>query len=156
MVESEAVAKSRIKAALLSPESRQIDEITGCWIFLGAWSTDGLGIVRVGSVLYDVARVAAWIWKGLDLWEERVVYHAKCDNGACFNPKHLRIGTIAEWKRRQVAESRESFVRKLRRRQVECIKFRLHLGDAVESIAEDLGLHPSSVMRISNKKAWRT
>jgi hypothetical protein len=64
---------------------------TGCWEWQGGKS-DAYGVMRIGGRAYKVHRVSAKEFMGLDLLSSYVVLH-KCDNGICFNPEHLQIGT---------------------------------------------------------------
>ncbi len=78
--------------------NKTIEPVTGCWLWRGPKTGSGLygqmhllGFKRP----YRVHRVAAHIYMGFDLDSPLFVCH-KCDNGLCFNPEHLFIGTDSD------------------------------------------------------------
>jgi HNH endonuclease len=78
-----------MKAALLS--KRAVTD-RGCWEWTGALSKSGYGKVKWRPRDLRVHRVAAHLWLGFDLDDERLICH-RCDNPKCFNPDHLFVGT---------------------------------------------------------------
>jgi len=69
----------------------EIDHVTGCWIYTGAWEENGQAKMRIGRKVYGVHRVAAWLYfAGYDLWDVTRIAH-DCQSPACFNPEHLVI-----------------------------------------------------------------
>jgi hypothetical protein len=68
----------------------ETDPVTECWVFTGPWTSRGCGHVRVGRRVYRIARVSAWVYLGVPLWQSLRVY-LKCETHACFNPEHLAI-----------------------------------------------------------------
>ena len=65
-----------------------------CWVWPNARSRFGHGRFKVAGRLESTHRVAFAIWKGDELvsGNRRLVLHS-CDNPACCNPAHLRLGT---------------------------------------------------------------
>jgi hypothetical protein len=103
--------KDLVHGRLLTPGRYEADPLTDCLIFCGAWTERGVGRVRVGQRVYNVARVAAWLYKGMDLFSSRWAYH-RCNSSACFAEEHVGIApsrSIAFALRR--AENLESPVR---------------------------------------------
>lgn len=86
---SEQEFKDKIHALL---QSRcEVDFGTGCWVYTGCWEKSGIAKIRVGTRIYCVPRVAAWLYlRGFSLWDGQVVGR-RCQTPACFNPDHLLI-----------------------------------------------------------------
>jgi hypothetical protein len=96
----EADIKDEIHARL---QARcEVDAGTGCWVYTGCWERSGIAKIRVGTRIYCVPRVAAWLYReGFAIWDVEVVGRS-CQTPACFNPDHLLLrADQAEALRRQ-------------------------------------------------------
>ncbi len=80
---------------------------TGCWNWKGAKNQYGYGITWFMGKLVSANRLAAHLWLRFDLKSKLRVLH-KCDNPACFNPKHLFVGTQLDNMRDMAVKGRSS------------------------------------------------
>lgn len=85
----------RLSKKLLN--SRIIDESTDCWLYTGSKDPSGYGQVSFMYKHYNVHRIAAYLWLGLDLRGlDQANHKIECPNKHCFNPEHLYIGTQSQ------------------------------------------------------------
>lgn len=77
---------------------------TSCWPYKGAKSVFGHGRMKIGGRLYSPHRVAYTLSNG-PIPADRIVMHT-CDNPACCNPAHLRLGTMRDNARDMAAKGR--------------------------------------------------
>ena len=83
----------------------RLNSETGCWNWLGTKTRAGYGVLmHLGKKQY-AHRLSAAFYLGFDLTSPMCVLH-RCDNPACFNPKHLFIGDRGDNIRDCVAKGR--------------------------------------------------
>jgi hypothetical protein len=68
---------------------------SGCWIWLGAWDSDGYGkLGNGGRNFIAVHRLFYAYYKG-EIEDGKSVCHT-CDTPCCINPEHLFLGTAQD------------------------------------------------------------
>lgn len=144
-------------------DHRAIDAETGCWLWLGARSPGGYGILWANRARWQVSRIAMHVFRGFDLNSPLYVLH-HCDNPPCFNPDHLFIGTQTEnvhdmirkgraryWPRRGRSHPRakltEDDVRAARQRHAD--------GQGCSALAREYGVSHSTMSRILSRHKWK-
>lgn len=92
-IRTQADVKDALHARLM-PRC-ELDPLTGCWIWTGAWQDEsGLGVIRVAGESVMVSRVAAWVYLGgFDFFDTsfNIVHIDACPNPACWNYEHLLV-----------------------------------------------------------------
>lgn len=71
--------------------NREIDPITGCWLWTGVRLPKGYGKMTWGYRTFLVHRLSAFEFLGFDLASPIQIQH-KCNNPPCFNPDHFITG----------------------------------------------------------------
>jgi len=147
------IDKGLIRNRLLARISR--DPISKCWIYLGFWTDEGEARMRVGGKVYSIRRVSAWLFKGVDLWEDVYVYRI-CQSPACCNPRHISVAAnfqeaLADLRERGVyTHPGRKILMPMTRR---CIRARLESGESAVAIANQNNLNPVTVRRCGLSKS---
>lgn len=158
-------AKKKIEARLM--ELREIDPVTGCWIWLGRWHKQGYGLTFVtksnrhnrGSEIV-VHRVAAFLWLDVPLKSEQQVIHT-CECNACFNPEHLLVlenkSEAFKYFRKKAPHNRAE----RNNRASITLEQALDIRDAIiagvetpKNIAERVGCARDLVYKIKHRRTW--
>lgn len=86
-------------------QNNRFDPVTGCWNWTGYRNNHGYGKMHYLGRSEYVHRISAHCYFDYDFQSELQVLH-RCDNPACFNPKHLFIGTRVDNMQDCVAKGR--------------------------------------------------
>jgi hypothetical protein len=144
----------------------KVDTSAECWLWLAHRNNYGYGKFRVGGrsgVVFSAHRLSWAFANGrLPGLSEQVLH--SCDNPACVNPRHLRIGTHAD-NMRDMAERGRAYRSQMRGVDHPCAKLSnddvlsvLRLvahGATQESIAGALGVTQSTISRIVVGHGWK-
>lgn len=138
----------------------QKNKKTGCWEWKGA----RIGNNGYGRMFHKGEQMPAhrWAWiifRG-EITEGHSVCH-HCDNPICVNPEHLFVGTHAENMRDMAGKGRHNgpkgedhYNAILNANQVKEIRCRR--GEPTKRLANEYGCSPDNILRIWNRKTWRT
>ena len=88
------------------------DPVSGCWNARSGLNNKGYPRVCYKGKETLLARLVAMFWLGLKVSDSRDVLH-HCDNPACFNPKHLFLGTHRDNMRDSATKGRHWNTRKM-------------------------------------------
>ena len=145
----------------------EIDENTGCWIWVAAKDGDGYGTIKFQGTQYRAHRLSYEHFVG-PIPEGFVVRH-NCpsgDNSSCVNPEHLLAGTHQDNMRDMVAARRHKGKgacpgerhgnAKLTDNDVEVIRL-LHSTKQMKQteLCLAFGISSGMMSKIVNRKYWR-
>jgi len=78
-----------------------------------------------------------------------------CDNPACVNPEHLRVGTQADNMRDKASKRRCGVTGKLTPDQVRAIRNACTESEKRQFIADRFGVSVNTIYDIQRRKTWR-
>lgn len=127
---------------------------SGCTLWFGATAADGYGRIHVRGRPVLAHRAAIEVATGLSVGKSCVMH--TCDNPACINPDHLRVGSVADnmadrdRKRRQAHGERHGSA-KLTEEKV--IAIRASAKTERELMAE-YGIGRSTLQKVKAGRTW--
>lgn len=127
----------------------------GCWLWTGAVRAR-YGAITIAGKVRRAHRVSYEAHIG-PIADGLIVLHS-CDNPLCVNPKHLSLGTHQDNSDDKVSKGRQARGQtngsaKLTEDAVRLI--RRYAGTrSYQSIANDFGVHKSSITDILNNRTW--
>lgn len=128
----------------------------GCWFWSGVKNSGGYGSFFVDGHVTAAHRYAYETFVA-PIPDELIVRHYVCDNRACVNPEHLRLGTKADNAKDRVRSGRQargSDLSNLTDTAVLKIRQMYRDGTPPKLIANQFGIKPGSVVPILTGENW--
>lgn len=146
------------KNRLLKRFEAKINKTDSCWIWQGGRLRDGYGAFTLEGKTISAHRMSYQIFKGPiqgGLW----VLH-NCDNPACVNPDHLRLGARIDNSKDMVSRGRSLIGEKANRSKLsyaDVSKIKRLLSDGVKhrQIAGIYNVSHSVITDINTGKSWK-
>jgi len=133
--------------------------LDACWLWSGNLAPDGYGKTKVGNECLSAHRLS-WIIHNGDIPTGKMVMHL-CDNRACVNPAHLKLGTTQENTadsvpkgRRNPAIGKQLPQSKLNETSVLAIRDAARRGIPQAQIAQTFGLCQQAIHKVVARKTW--
>lgn len=133
--------------------------LDACWLWSGNLAPDGYGKTKVGDKYLSAHRLSWFIHRG-EIPEGKILMHL-CDNRACVNPDHLKLGTTQENTadsvrkgRRKPAVGAQLPHSKLNESSVRAIRDAARRGVPQAQIAQTFGLCQQAVHKVVARKTW--
>lgn len=135
---------------------RRVDKSGDCWIWTGAVSKSGYGVIQeagLGSRNLTPHRLSYELHKGA-IPAGYVVMHS-CDNRLCVNPDHLSVGTPQENIWDMVRKGRNPVLVDKIVLTPEIVR-RIRNNPKIRNIdfARELGVHPSTIRSVRIGRTW--
>jgi hypothetical protein len=137
---------------------------SGCWLWLGTWSSKGYGQIRRPGAKGGVAQAHAVAWElhsGKRVPKGMVVCH-RCDNPPCVNPAHLFVGTHkdnSDDKERKGRGNRPRgsthYAAVFSDKSVAEIRLRYAAGETGVALANAFGVCQSTIYHITSRRTWK-
>ncbi len=140
-----------------------------CWNWIAKVDKDGYGRIGTGSrtnkssSMIRAPRFSYLFHYGVDPGELNVLH--SCDNPACVNPAHLRLGTLADNNRDTLERGHHATISlkgidnpysKLTESQVSEIRSRYRTGDiSQQELAQEYGVGQTCISCIVTGKSWK-
>ncbi len=147
----------RERVRVLLDERSEVDPITKCKVYCGAWANDGSALIRIGRRVYSVQMAALWVAGKVELYD-RVYAYRTCKSSACCNLKHIKVagdvgeGMKAMHKKGIIVPSKKRGIYLTERRR-DAVKILLEDGRDPKTIAADTGVKVHLIKRIAREMA---
>lgn len=150
---------------------RHVDVTDSCWVWAGSTNEKGYGTFKYSSARPPVrAHRYSWELHNDERLPSGVLVCHTCDTPPCVRPDHLFLGTQlnnicdmldkqrSPWRDRESDEVRAlvELVRRLTDDQIAEARCRVASGETQRSVARDLGVDPSTISRLINRRHWAT
>jgi len=123
-----------------------------CWPWTGAHINDGYGHLRIGT-RHILAHRMAYTLAVADIPAGMYVLHS-CDNPACCNPAHLRVGTNRDNQLDAKARGRARN-RVFTPEHVTDIRTAYGMGATIKQLAAEYNVHYKSIHRVVTGRTFR-
>jgi hypothetical protein len=144
----------------ICPKQRLLDRTDrsgDCWIWLGATTRDGYGVMGIGrNKQHRAHRVSFEVFKGA-IPEGMVVCHT-CDTPRCVNPDHLFVGTVSDNTQDMLRKGRhpirrdgEHHATKISHADRELVRAARARGETLTTIASRFGVSFQIISAICNR-----
>ena len=124
--------------------------MTNCIVWTGAKDYDGYGIITRNGKTYSRHRWEYMQYYG-NIPKGMVVMHT-CDNPACYNINHLKLGTQADNMRDAHKKERNPRYRLKKDDVIEIRK--LYPSITQKELAESYNVHPNTIYQVVNRITW--
>lgn len=135
-------------------DKRSPDE---CWEWIGKKTRDGYGSLHRNGKAYSAHRASYEISAGKSP-AGFVVMHT-CDNPACVNPAHLRLGTIVDNMQDMIAKGRQSktYSKRTRLTEAQVVEIRRSFlsGESKMSLSRRFGVVAKTIRQIVRYEIWK-
>lgn len=131
-----------------------------CLEWTAAKGHHGYGVTRIDGKAVKTHRLALEL-EGIDITDKHVLH--SCDNPACCNPAHLRVGNHTENMHDMIERNRFTNIGKkgsannsaiINEQDVIQIRHRLSIGHRNCDIATDFGVSRQLITNIKKGRAW--
>lgn len=143
---------TRRKMSLYDRLLRSVKKTRMCWLWQGAKTSSGYGIIGSYNQLLLVHRVA-WEFHHGPILPGFQVCH-RCDNPPCVRPSHLFLGTQSDNIRDAVQKRRHYTGAKLTETEVSDIR-RLAGQISRKQLAKTYGVSVSNIQAILERRSWK-
>lgn len=133
---------------------------TGCWKHTNNLRDDGYAAVQVKGKKVRAHRLAYEVASGEPIPEGLMVRHGPaCEDGNCFRPSHLSVGTAADnaadrERDGRTARGSRNGASKLTEDEVARMKCAAQLGEKARCLAEEYGVSTRTIYRILADELW--
>jgi hypothetical protein len=136
----------------------KVDRGASCWVWHSSLNNKGYGQFHLGKGNVLAHR---FLWEILHgpVPRDLVVMHT-CDNPACVNPKHLRIGTVSDNQKDMACKHRSGNMgerspqAKLSDEKVRSIRSRAANGESNAALAREFGVTRVVIRGVVRRARW--
>lgn len=146
MGEAPAEATVSLRARLLAKVQR---DPSGCWLWTGAKSWDGYGLIDDAGRTRQAHRVSFELHKR-PLPPGAILMHS-CDRPACVNPDHLSVGT----KRSNAADMTAKGRRATTLTRAQVVEIRARRAESAQALADLFGVTATTIRSIWARRSWK-